>query len=61
MLAELKGRDGQIKLPGLYEMPRPLSDEDVFCANAVETANRDPMTHGNSRTRSCLFMPQPKS
>ena len=38
VLAELKGRDGHIKLPGLYEMLRPLSDEErrMFQAQSPE-------------------------
>ena len=38
---------------------RPLSEEDVFCANALDTMHSEPMTQGSSRIRSFLFMPQP--
>jgi hypothetical protein len=35
---------------------RPLMDDEVFCANAVETAKSEPITHGKSRMRSCWFI-----
>lgn len=36
-IAEIKGRDGKINLPGLYEMARPLNDEE---RQALETQSQ---------------------
>ncbi len=36
-LAEIKGRDGRINLPGLYEMMRPLSDAERAVFAELET------------------------
>jgi len=42
VLADLKGRDGHINLPGLYEMLRPISEEErqMFEAQSAEQERR---------------------
>jgi acetylornithine deacetylase/succinyl-diaminopimelate desuccinylase-like protein len=45
VLADLKGRDGRINLPGLYDLMRPLSNEDR-AALATQSERTAPMLQG---------------
>lgn len=40
-ISELKGRDGKINLPGLYEMARPISDEERSALDVQSKAQEE--------------------
>jgi acetylornithine deacetylase/succinyl-diaminopimelate desuccinylase-like protein len=42
-LAELKGRNGRINIPGLYELARPLSDEERQALENQSKAQEQPL------------------
>ena len=49
-LAELKGRDGRINVPGLYELARPLSDEERAALDAQSEAHEQALKHAAGLT-----------